>query len=72
MSDPIQASSLGVENCGPECECQSVHLDLKDVDGDVFATASMTTNVARAVAADILRTADLADARRAQLRGRVQ
>lgn len=73
MSDDfLRAAKLVVEGCDPDCSCQSVHIVFEDADGDGFATASFSPDVARRVAADLLNLADMAEARRAGNEGRLQ
>lgn len=72
MSDPIPAASLEIQNCSENCQCQSVHLLLLDADGDQFATGCLSPAQARAVARDLISTADLAEARLARITGRQQ
>lgn len=71
MSDPIPARCIEIDNCAPDCSCQSVHLCFLDAEGDVFAVASLQPSEARAVAADLARKADMADAQRVKLEGRL-
>jgi len=69
--DVIQASQIVIQECPPECPCQQVHILLLDMDGDEFASASMSADFARRVAAKLLARADQADLRLARKAGQI-
>lgn len=70
MSDPVNASIL-IETCDPECPCQKVHLFLRDVDGNAYAGAVLTPQIAREIADHLHKCADVSDARKLRNRGRL-
>lgn len=71
MSELIAATRIVAQGCAEDCGCQSVHIILLDADGAEFAVASMSTDLARTVAAELITLADTADARRLRLAGRL-
>ena len=72
MSDPLQPHTIVVDHCSPDCMCQAVHLVFLDPDGQAFSAAHMTSEMARNIARDLNLMADIADAQRAKIDGRVQ
>ncbi|GGH36191.1 hypothetical protein SAMN05444007_108234 [Cribrihabitans marinus] len=71
MSDPIIAETVLLANCPPDCPCQSVSVEFYDTDHTCFAAIPLSPEDARKMAADLLASADQAEARKAQLEGRV-
>ena len=67
----IQAFHIAVQECPPNCPCQQVHIVLQDIDGDDFASASMSAQLAREFAARLTAGADQADLRLARKAGQV-
>lgn len=71
MSDVLPVAAMEVENCEPECQCQSVWVVILDAEEDPFALACMQADTARRMAAQLVAAADMADARRLKLAGRI-
>lgn len=72
MSDPIVAHTITLGNCDKDCPCQSVHILLLHDDGASFATIGLSSDDARMLAIDLGGAADIADAQKAKVEGRVQ
>lgn len=72
MSDCIIAPVVTVTNCPAECPCQSVHVELMHEDHTCFAAIPLSPDSARRMAADLQRAADLAEAQKAKIEGKVQ
>tara|TARA_R110000868_G_scaffold54164_4_gene169598 strand:+ start:2501 stop:2719 length:219 start_codon:yes stop_codon:yes gene_type:complete len=71
MSAAIPATSIVVEMCSPDCKCHQVHLLMRDGEGDAFAIASMSPVIAREIAADLQKSADVVEASQLKHEGRL-
>lgn len=71
MSEFIQASQVTVENCAETCRCQSVWIVLRLADDTIASAGACPPEVARAVARDLLRSADIAEGRQVAIEGRL-
>jgi hypothetical protein len=72
MSDRILAAIVTVANCPGDCPCQSVHVEFLHEDSSCFASIPLSPEGARRMAADLLGAADIAEAQKAKIEGRVQ
>lgn len=72
MSEPIIANTVRINHCPPDCPCQSVHIEFLDADNQVFASIPLASADARIMSKDLQHVADIADAARARIEGRVQ